>query len=372
MNNENLLPENDFHRRIIHLDMDAFYASVEMRDHPELSNKAVVISNDPRKNNGHGVVATANYFARSFGVHSAMPAIKAVKLIPENQLVFVKPDFNKYHAISDQVHEIMHEVTDIIETVALDEAYLDVTKNKLGNYSVIELGNYLQQRIYHTLHLTSSFGASYNKFLAKMGSDYAKPFGRTVILPRDSLNFLANQDIKKFPGIGKKTQKTLRDLNVNNGKDLRDFGILNLIEKFKKSGYYMALHAYGIDLEPVLASRIRKSLGKERTFEPSIFDENYAVTQLRNFSHDVAQSLRSKGLTGKVVVLKLRDSDFKTITRRKMLDKQTSNEWEFYQASRELFEQESEYLLNGIRLLGVSVTDLQSVHYEQINLFSTN
>lgn len=178
-----LLPRNDFSRRIIHLDMDAFYASVEMRDRPELANKAVVIAQDPRKTGGHGVIATANYRARKYGVGSAMAAAQAVKLIPAEELVFVEPDFAKYHRVSGQVHGLMHELTDQIESVALDEAYMDVTRSKIPGKSALELASYLQEQIFRQLHLTSSFGVSYNKFLAKMGSEYAKPFGRTYLAP---------------------------------------------------------------------------------------------------------------------------------------------------------------------------------------------
>lgn len=189
MSKENLLPQNDIHRRIIHLDMDAFYASVETRDHPELKNKALVVGQDPRHNGGHGVVATCNYHARKYGVHSAMPAIQAVHLVPEEELVFIRPNFEKYHRVSAQVHSFMHEITDLVESVALDEAYLDVTHNKIGQESSVQLALDLQKKIKSKLGLNSSFGVSYNKFLAKMGSEYAKPFGRTVILPDEALNF---------------------------------------------------------------------------------------------------------------------------------------------------------------------------------------
>ncbi|MDD6416931.1 MAG: DNA polymerase IV [Lactobacillus porci] len=372
MKDEDLLPRNDCSRRIIHLDMDAFYASVEMRDHPELRGKAVVIAQDPRLHGGHGVIATANYRARKYGVGSAMPAIKAIQQIPKEELVFVDPDFAKYHAVSDQVHAIMHEVTDQIETVALDEAYLDVTQNKLQRSSVIELGCYMQQKIYAELQLTCSFGASYNKFLAKMGSEYAKPFGRTVILPQEARAFLAKQDIKEFPGIGKKTQAALRDLGINNGADLRAFGTRKLLEKFKKAGYYMAMHAYGIDLSPVRSTRQRKSLGKERTFEPEIYDPAQAQTLLRQYCGEIAQSLQARGLVARVLVLKLRDRDFNTITRRQRLPAASNKAADFYPVAKELLDREPEFIENGLRLLGVSGGDLSGARYEEISLFPTD
>ncbi len=370
-NNENLLPKNDIHRRIIHLDMDAFYASVEMRDHPELKNKAVVVAHDPRDFNGHGVITTANYIARKYGVGSAMPAIKAVQLIPADKLVFIPPNFDKYHAVSDQVHAIMHEVTDIIEPVSLDEAYLDITKNKLGDYSSIQLGNYMQQKVYRTTGLTCSYGVTYNKFLAKMGSEYAKPFGKTVILPSEAQSFLAQQDIKKFPGVGKKMQAVLREMGINTGADLQQKSVKFLIDHFKKMGYVLAMHSRGIDLSPVEAKRQRKSIGKERTFEPSIFDQQQALTLLRNYARDVSQMLKEKNLQTNCIVLKLRNTNFHTVTRRRMLRQKTQDEQLIYSEAKALFETLPEFLDQGIRLLGISATNLEQETYRETNLFST-
>ena len=367
---ENLLPKNDIHRRIIHLDIDAFYASVEMRDHPEYRHKALIIARDPRKHNGHGVITTANYFARQYGVGSAMPAIKAIKRIPSDKLVFLPPNFEKYRAVSAQVHKIMHEVTDRVESVALDEAYLDVTENKLGDYTAIELGNYMQKKIYEELKLTCSFGVSYNKFLAKMGSEYAKPFGKTVVLPDEALDFLGMQDIKKFPGIGKKTQEILRQMGINTGSDLQKQSVRFLIDRFKKQGYVLAMHSRGIDLSPVQGERQRKSIGKEHTFEPLIFDQQKALTNLRIFSREVAEALNKQSLSTKCVVLKIRDADFRTMTRRKMLKHPTQNSHVIFDLAREMFLALPEFLNIGIRLLGVSATNLEQESYSQINLFN--
>ena len=371
MNSDNLLPKNDFSRRIIHLDMDAFYASVELRDHPELKNKAVVIAHDPRKHNGHGVITTANYIARKYGVGSAMPAIKAVQRITDNLLVFISPDFKKYRHVSAKIHQIMHEVTDQIEPISLDEAYLDVSQNKLGDYSSIELGNYMQQKIYQELGLTCSFGVTYNKFLAKMASEYAKPFGKAVILPQEAKNFLAQQDIKKFPGVGKKMQKTLREIGINTGADLQAKSVKFLIDNFKKMGYMMAMHSRGIDLSPVQAKRQRKSIGKERTFEPGIFDEQTALTWLRKFSHEITLNLDSNNLQTNCVVLKIRDTNFNTITRRSLLTKKTKDENIIFSEAREILKSLTEILNRGVRLLGISVTNLEAETYQETNLFST-
>ncbi len=370
-NSDNLLPKNDIHRRIIHLDMDAFYASVEMRDHPEYRKKALVIAHDPREHNGHGVITTANYVARKYGVGSAMPAIKAVQKVPADKLVFLPPDFEKYRSVSAQVHEIMHEVTDKIQSVSLDEAYLDVTQNKLGDYSTIQLGNYMQQKIYKETGLTCSYGASYNKFLAKMGSEYAKPFGKTLILPEEAKDFLARQDISKFHGVGKKTQLILRELGINTGADLQAKSVKYLIDHFKKMGYVMAMHSRGIDLSPVEWQRQRKSIGKERTFEPSVFEEQKALTLLRGYSSDIANILMTQNVKTKCIVLKIRDTDFYTVTRRRMLKSSTRDAHEIYQEAKDLFEELPEFLEKGIRLLGVSVTSLEQEKYQETNLFST-
>lgn len=365
-----LLPVNDFSRKIIHLDMDAFYASVEHRDHPELKHKAIVVGHDPRQNNGHGVVATADYLARSYGVHSAMPAFKAIQLIPANKLVFVSPNFEKYRAVSAQVHAFMHELTDKIEPISLDEAYLDVTENKLHEASAIKLGNYLQEKIFKQLHLTSSFGVSYNKFLAKLGSEYAKPFGKTVILPEEAEEFLADKDISQFPGIGKKTQESLKAAGIVTGRDLQAVKAETLIAKYKKFGYLIAMHAHGIDLQPVVYQRQAKSLGKERTFEPNLFAMESAEPFLRQYSQQLAKSLRRRDLMANCVVLKIRDRDFHTVTKRKKLNQASQDPQTFYQEGRQLLASFPQFFNQGVRLLGLTVTDLTPSSYQEVDLFT--
>lgn len=369
---DNLLPKNDIHRSVIHLDMDAFYASVEMRDNPDLAQKALVIAHDPREHNGHGVITTANYIARQYNVASAMPAIKAVQRIPADKLVFVKPNFEKYRAVSNQIHKIMHQISDQIEPVSLDEAYIDVTENKLGDYSAIELGNFLQEKIFYKTKLTSSFGVSYNKFLAKMASEYAKPFGKTIIRADEAIDFLAVQDVKKFPGVGKKMQQTLRSLGINTGKDLQDKSVEYLIDHFKKWGYYLALHSRGIDLSPVRASRQRKSIGKERTFEPVIFDEQKALSMLREYANAVCESLSRQNLKTACVVVKVRNRDFETVTRQKMLEIKTQDPRIVFEEAKAIFKDLPDFLNDGLRLLGLSVTNLSFETYEETSLFSTH
>lgn len=364
-----LLPHNDTHRKIIHLDMDSFYASVEHRDHPEFKHKAVVVGRDPRKNGGHGVVATADYYARSYGVHSAMPAIEAVKRIPASKLVFVEPDFTKYRGVSAQVHAFMHEVTERIEPVSLDEAYLDVTSNKLQEKSAALIGNYLQKKIYQRLHLTCSFGVSYNKFLAKMGSEYAKPFGKTVILPEEAELFLAKKDIAAFPGIGKKTQQELRKMGINTGFDLQGISPQELIKHFKKQGYIIAMHCRGIDLSLVKYQRQSKSLGKEQTFTPNIYSMKQVQQVLQQYSKKLAKELKQKGLTASCLVLKIRDNNFRTVSKRKKLERPTADAGELLTVGKQLFDNETDFLNRGIRLLGLTVTDLSKDKIEELNLF---
>lgn len=365
---EDLLPKNNTKRKIIHLDMDAFYASVEMRDNPALKKKALIIGQDPRKNNGHGVVATANYIARQYGVHSAMPTMKALKLIPEEKIVFVTPNFEKYRDVSNTVHKLMHRLTDKVESVALDEAYMDVTKNKLGEYSSVELANWLQEKIFQETQLTSSFGISYNKFLAKMGSEYAKPFGRTIIVPEEANEFLAKQKIENFPGIGKRTQVQLHELGVFTGADLQKLDVRFLIEKFNRMGYFIAQHAQGIDLREVAGERKRKSIGIERTFEPNIFEEDQALTILRKYSEKLSKNLKERNFTTRIIVIKIRNNSFETMTKRMMLKRPTNNAIEIFQAGKELFSFVKKFLNDGIRLLGLTATNLEITKYEELKL----
>lgn len=363
-----LLPPNDTSRKVIHLDMDAFYASVEERDNPVLKTKALVIAHDPRKHRGHGVITTANYRARKYGVGSAMPAQKALDNIPAKELVFVTPDFVKYRAVSATIHAIMHEVTDIVESVALDEAYLDVTQNKLGKLTTIELAQFLQQEIYRQTHLTCSVGISYNKFLAKLASEYAKPFGRAIILPDVAQAFLATKDVGDFPGIGKKTAVLMHEIGINTGYDLQQKDVRWLISKFKKAGYYYAQHAHGIDLREVIGQRKRKSVGKERTFEPVIVDRERALPYLQDFTGSIAQILREKHLRSQTIVLKIRSKDFETVTKRTTIKEVTQDEDVIYRAAVSLLDEFPEFLELGIRLLGISTTNFIDDQVEELTL----
>lgn len=348
------LPKRDTSRRILHLDMDAFYASVEMRDDPSLRDKAVIIARDPRKHNGHGVVATASYAARRYGVHAAMPAIKALRLIPANELAIVEPNFEKYRTVSAQVHELMHQLTDRLESVALDEAYLDLTAGK-SKKSYLKQACWLQEQVYQRLGLTASFGLSYNKFLAKMGSETAKPFGRTVIEPEEAESFLATKPLAAFHGIGQATQAQLAKLGLTTGSDLQQCPVLTLTKKFGRAGYVMAMHAHGIDNSPVGRAPKSQSISFERSFEPVIFDQQQLLTSLRSYCEQLFVKMEKANLLATAVVLKIRDRDFLTVTRSQKLPEPTRDPAVLFPAAKNLLDKVPDFAQRGVRLLGLGV-----------------
>lgn len=356
---------NDVSRRILHVDMDAFYASIEQRDNPALRKRALVISHDPRETGGKGVVTTANYVARQYGVHSAMPANQALKLVPKSLLVFQPPDFAKYKAVSQQVHELFNQLTPLVESVALDEAYLDVTDNERFA-SKVTLAMWLQRRIFEETQLTSSIGLSYNKFLAKEASEYNKPNGRTVVLPEQAQAFLDRLPIEAFRGVGQKTLPKLQALGVSNGKSLRALTQEQLIATLGKAGFGLYQHARGVDLRPV-AVRDAKSIGKERTFRAVLTSQAGVRQALSELAMQVAASLARKQKHGKTVVLKVRDAEFVTQTKRVTEERYVSDAekiltlaWQLWQA---LPVQPA-----SVRLLGITVTGLEPKQFENLDL----
>ncbi|WP_235714833.1 DNA polymerase IV [Levilactobacillus namurensis] len=353
-------------RKIIHVDMDAFYASIEERDHPQFKHHPLVIAKDPRKTGGRGVVATANYAARRHGIHSAMSANEALKLCPE--AIFQTPNFPLYREVSAQIHRIFHEYTDKIEPVAFDEAYLDVTENKHHLRSAVQVAHEIQAEIYDQTHLTCSTGISYNKFLAKEASDYRKPVGVSVILPEDAHDFLMALPIKRFRGVGKKTVPKMYDLGIQTGADLYQRSQLALIHDFGKFGYVLYQRVRGIDERPVAYLRERKSIGKERTYGPPLTTAGEVENQLTFLAERVAEAVARKQRHGKTLVLKLRTSDFTTVTKRITRDDFIANDattyyelaWELYQSVATPDEQ--------IRLLGITITGLASQTFENVSL----
>jgi len=357
--------QNNTSRKIIHVDMDAFYASIEERDNPAYKTKALVIAHDPRQTGGKGVITTANYVARQYGVHSAMPSREAIRLIPKQHLVFKTPDFTKYRAVSGQIHELFHQVTDLVEPVAFDEAYLDVTANP-DFKNTISLALWLQQQIYAATHLTSSVGISYNKFIAKQASDYNKPAGRTVVMPEQALAFLDRLPIGQFRGVGKKTLPKLTDLGVTDGAGLRRLSQDQLMALFGKMGFILYQHARGIDNRPVQV-RTAKSIGKERTYGAVLTTEAQVHAQLDYLATLVAQALQKQQKHGKTVVLKVRDRDFNTITKRLTEDVYVRYQAAILAAAKNLWAQVKPDEL-AIRLLGITVTNLDPLAFENVDL----
>ena len=344
---------NDLSRKIIHIDMDAFFAAVEIRDNPKLKGRPVVIGSDPRKTGGRGVVSTCSYEARVFGIHSAMSSKEAYERCP--QAVFISGNYDKYLAVGQQIRAIFRRYTDIIEPMSIDEAYLDVTENKLDIKSAVKIARLIQNDIWQELHLTASAGVSYNKFLAKIASDYQKPRGLTVILPDEAEDFLKQMDIAKFHGVGKKTVEKLHQMGVFTGADLLKISEISLIDRFGRLGFDLYRKARGIDNSPVKSNRIRKSIGKEKTYSKILNLEEDIKKELTLLSERVALSLQKHEKSGKIVILKIRYADFSTMTKRKSISQKIQDAETISQMAIQLYESLTDKDKD-VRLLGVTVT----------------
>lgn len=357
--------KKDISRKIIHIDMDAFFASVEERDHPELVGHPLVIARHPSDTGGKGVVTTANYEARKFGIHSAMSAQKAYELCPD--AIFKPGNYEKYSEISQQIREIFRRYTDIIEPVSIDEAYLDVTENKINSKSAIKIAKLIQYDIWNELHLTCSAGVSYNKFLAKLASDFQKPKGLTVVMPDEAEAFLKALPIEAFHGVGKKTVPKMHDLGIYTGEDLYKQDEMMLIRNFGKMGYSLYRKVRGIHDSPVNITRDRKSVGKEHTYGTPLTTEAQVTAQLRQLAERVEESLERVQKHGKTVVLKVRYTDYTTVTKRQTLPEYISKKEELYYQANLIWE-EVLGLEQGIRLLGITLTNLDPMAYENMVL----
>ena len=352
-------------RDIIHVDMDCFYASIEMRDEPKLQDKPVVIARDPRKTGGHGVVATANYQARAFGIHSAMNAQRAIKLCPK--AVFVTPNFEKYRKVSRQIQAIFAEFSDLVEPVAFDEAYLDITADKQGLGSAVLTAHRLQQRIYDETQLTCSIGISYNKFLAKLASDFCKPVGTTVVRPEEVKAFLFPLPIEKFRGVGKKTAPKMHALGIKTGEDLYARSERYLNEHFGKIGTVLYQRVRGID-ERLVEVRERKSIGTEKTFIRPLVSESQVNDEFMQLATRLVKELNKKQKHGKTLVLKLRTASFETVTKRLTKQEYFLNDvativYYAMQLCEEVAPTELE-----LRLLGLTMTGLAPLEFENMSL----
>jgi len=337
-------------RKIIHVDMDAFYASVEELDNPDLIGKPVVVGGSEIR----GVVAAANYEARKFGVRSAMSGVMAKKNCP--QLIFVPPRFARYKEISKKIRSIFHDYTDLVEPLSLDEAYLDVTENKKGNPSASMIAQEIRQRIYDELKLRASAGISYNKFIAKIASDINKPNGQKTIAPEEAKQFLAALSIQKFYGVGKVTAAKMYNLGIFTGKDLKEKSIEFLTEHFGKSGNHYYYIVRGIHHGKVNPNRIAKSVAAEHTFRTNLTSEIFMLEQLEKIADELEQRLKKSKLAGKTVTLKIKYSDFVQQTRSKTLPFFVKDKAILLDTVKELLYQEK--MKNSVRLLGISVTNL--------------
>jgi len=297
-------------RKIIHIDMDAFYASVEQRDNPELMGKAIVVGGKP---NGRGVVAACSYEARKFGVHSAMPSATAYRLCPH--ALFVRPRFEAYQAVSQEVQRIFHEYTDKVEPLSLDEAFLDVTESHLFNGSALRIAQDIRREILHKTQLIASAGVSYNKFLAKIASDIDKPNGCRCILPEEGEAFVQTLPVKRFHGVGKATESRMHALGIETGQDLRSWPLNELQQEFGKSAQYYFNVARGIDDRPVRVERTRKSIGNERTFGENLTSSQAMLAVLEDLSNQLVVKLDERTLCANTLNIKLRYADFTTLTR---------------------------------------------------------
>ena len=346
---------NDVSRKIIHIDMDAFFASIEERDNPKLIGKPVVIARNPLETGGRGVVSTANYIARRYGIHSAMSAKEAYELCPK--AIFISGNYEHYKSVSHQIHDIFHRYTDEVEGMALDEAYLDVTVNKVGATSAVKIAKMIQHDIFNELHLTSSAGVSYNKFLAKIASDIKKPRGLTLIEPDKAIPFLSELSVGEFYGVGTKTAEKLEKIGIKTGQDIQNMSPQRLADLFGVFGWELYLKANGIHNSPVKPNRVRKSIGKEKTYGKLLYLDADIEAELEKLAERVAQNLQDKKLKGHIIVLKIRFADFTTLTKRLSLVEKVDDSKTIATSAIRLLNSIN-LQGKGVRLLGITTTGL--------------
>ncbi|GAB7086550.1 DNA polymerase IV [Marinifilum fragile] len=336
-------------RKIIHIDMDAFFASVEQRDNPELRNKPIAVGGDGDR----GVVAAASYEARKFGVRSAMPSKIAKKRCPH--LIFVRGRHDRYKEVSNQIMSIFYEYTDLVEPLSIDEAFLDVTHNKKNLPSATLIAQEIKARIKEETSLTASAGISVNKFLAKIASDVNKPDGLFVIPPKNIESFINDLQIDKFYGVGKVTAEKMHKLGIFRGKDLKERSLLDLSRLFGKHGTYYYNIARGIDDRPVNPNRIRKSVGTEHTYRNDLIDTQEIKKDLRKTTESLVRRLEKSGFRGRTLTLKLKYSNFEQETRSRTLFGVFEGFEMIQKNAEELLDQDE--LKNSIRLIGLTVSN---------------
>lgn len=353
-------------RKIIHIDMDAFYASIEQRDFPEYRGKPLVVGGPPT---GRGVVATASYEARLYGIRSAMPCSRAARLCPH--ALFVRPRFDAYKAVSLQIREIFRRYTDLIEPLSLDEAYLDVTVDKLGVGSAIEIAKEIKKAIRDELNLTASAGVSINKFVAKTASDMDKPDGLTFIGPSRVERFMEALPVEKFFGVGKVTAARMRQLQLFTGADLKRLEEADLVRLFGKQGRFYHRIVRGMDDRPVQPDRELKSLAVEDTFAEDITRPDALEAELREIALKLSGRLQGRKLKARTYTLKVRYSDFRLITRSHSLPQYIDDSDEILGHAVQLLRGVLTENPSSIRLLGISASNFDAVHLAsgQLSLF---
>jgi DNA polymerase-4 len=339
-------------RKIIHIDMDAFYASVEQMDNPELRGKPIAVGGAENR----GVVSAASYEARKFGVRSAISGVLAKKNCPE--LIFVPLRFDRYREISKKIHKIFRDYTDLIEPLSLDEAYLDVTQNKKGNPSASLLAQEIRLRIFNEVGLTASAGISVNKFVAKIASDYNKPNGQKTVNPNEVIPFLEQLSIQKFYGVGKVTTEKMFQLGIFTGLDLKSKSLEFLEKHFGKSGNFYFDVVRGIHNSEVKSNRITKSVAAEYTFDINLSSEIFMVEKLDKIAAELERRLKKHLIAGKTVTLKIKYSDFTQQTRSKTMPYFISDKALMLEIVKELLFQEKPK--NSVRLLGISLSNLNT------------
>ncbi len=339
-------------RKIIHIDMDAFFASVEQRDNPELRGRPVAVGGSAAR----GVVAAASYEARAFGVRSAMPSVTAKRRCPE--LVFVRPRFEVYRAVSQQIHAIFRRYTRLIEPLSLDEAYLDVSADDAGIGSATGIAELIRQQVREETGLTASAGVSYNKFIAKIASDQNKPDGICVVRPEQGAGFVAALPIRRFYGVGPRTAEKMARLQIHTGADLRARELEFLQQHFGKSAEYLYHASRGIDHRPVKPERTRKSIGAERTYSEDLWQEAALREALAEIADTVWDRVQKHGSRGRTVTLKLKYSDFRQITRARSLPGPLADRETLSAVAQELLTEQLPLPL-GARLLGLTVSGLE-------------
>lgn len=341
--------------------MDAFYASVEQLDNPELKGKAIAVGGGRER----GVVAAASYEARKYGVRSAMPSVTAIKKCPH--LIFVKPRFDRYKEISQKIRSIFHEFTDLVEPLALDEAFLDVSENKKGIPSASVIAQEIKKQILNATGLTASAGVSNSKFLAKIASDYKKPNGFFLIHPDKAALFVEQLEIEKFFGIGKVTAEKMHLMGIQYGRDLKKFSLDQLIRKFGKSGKFYFNIARGIDNREVQPDRKRKSIGAENTFmKDLVFWEDFQE-ELKYIAEILTKRVDNANSGGRTITVKIKFSDFSVISRSKTLPHYIKSQEEILKLATQLVKKE--YRMSWkVRLLGISLKNLEGEEYESSQL----